>query len=80
MDPAKVRSYVLLNPERLAAMTQAKYAIPYTATLDASGRLAKLVIEAPPFRGGPKDRITYTFTGYGAQAAQTPPVGEIEKM
>jgi len=56
-------------------------ALPYEATLDAEGRLTKLVLDVPKFAETPAGKWTLDYTGYGAAAKQeAPPAAEVKEM
>lgn len=59
-----------------AEMGDAAKALPYTATLDDQGRLAKLVLDAPKSGETPAGAWTFEITGYGAQTAQEKPAAD----
>jgi hypothetical protein len=77
LDLTKLKSMALFNPEGIAKMGQHGAAVPFTATLDPAGRLAKLVVELPAAGRYPADPWRFTFSGYGTQRAQSNPTGLI---
>jgi hypothetical protein len=55
-------------------------AVPYTATLDAEGRLTKLVLDLPKFSDYPAGKWVTELGEYGtAKAAQAPPAAEVKE-
>ncbi|MFI5932871.1 hypothetical protein [Actinoplanes sp. NPDC051494] len=59
--------------------TQGKV-IPYEATLDAEGRLAKLVLDVPKLTDTPAGKWTVEFSEYGAATQpQAPPAAEVQE-
>jgi hypothetical protein len=55
-------------------------ALPYEATLDAEGRLSKLVLDVPKAGDTPAGKWTVNYTGYGAATEQKAPTGKIKDM
>ncbi|MFI7597186.1 hypothetical protein [Actinoplanes sp. NPDC049681] len=59
---------------------QAK-AVPYEATLDDEGRLAKLVLDMPKTGDSPAGKWTVEVSGYGkASKQEAPPAAEVKEM
>jgi hypothetical protein len=55
--------------------------LPYSATLDAQGRLSRLVLDLPAVESSPAAKWTIDITGYGAAAPQpTPPAAEVREL
>jgi hypothetical protein len=55
-------------------------ALPYEATLDAEGRLSKLVLDVPKAGDTPAGKWTVNYTGYGAATEQQAPTGKVKDM
>ncbi|MET0495048.1 MAG: hypothetical protein ABW000_18145 [Actinoplanes sp.] len=55
-------------------------ALPYEATLDAEGRLSKLVLDVPKVADTPAGKWTVNYTGYGEATEQQKPTGKVKEM
>jgi hypothetical protein len=55
-------------------------ALPYEATLDAEGRLSKLVLDVPKAGDTPPGKWTVNYTGYGEATEQKTPTGKVKEM
>jgi hypothetical protein len=80
LDATKTTDAGPFDTETIKAMGTAAAALPYTATLDDKGRLTKLAITAPKASSTPAGTWTISITGYGEQAAQAKPTGDIKDL
>jgi len=63
----------LLQPDQISAFGEAGKKVPFTATLDAQGRVAKLVLDMPKAGDLPAQPLTTTYTDYGSTVTITKP-------
>jgi hypothetical protein len=80
LDATKTTDAGPFDTKAIKAMGPAAAALPYTATLDDKGRLTKLEITAPKAGSTPAGSWTIAIIGYGEQAAQAKPTGEIKDL
>jgi hypothetical protein len=55
-------------------------AIPFTAAVDDSGRLTSLELDMPATSDTAAGKWSFAFTGYGEQAQQEKPTGQVQEM
>ena len=66
----------IAKPEELAALGEEAKNIPFTATLDADGRISKIVLKMPKVGDFPAADLTTTFTDYGASVEVPKPAAD----
>lgn len=59
---------------------QAATAIPFTAAVDDAGRLTALELDMPKTSDTEAGKWAFALTGYGAQAKQEQPTGQVQEM
>ena len=75
MDLAKSASG-LASPQELAALGDEAKNIPFTVTLDADGRISKIVMKMPKVGDFAAADLTTTFSNYGAPVEIPKPAAE----
>jgi hypothetical protein len=78
IDATKAADSDLLDAETVTALGDKAKAVPFTAKLDAQGRLTEFTVEVPAAGSVPASTVTVKYADYGAAAAvQAPPAGQV---
>lgn len=78
IDATKATDSDLLDAEVVSALGDKAKAVPFTAKLDAQGRLTEFTVAVPAAGSTPASTVTVKYAAYGtAAAAQAPPAGQV---
>jgi hypothetical protein len=74
LDLTRASDAEVVDPDGLTALGEAAKAVPFTATVDAGGRLASITVEVPAAGETPAHQFVVTYADYGSAPAVSPPV------
>ncbi|MEU4162360.1 hypothetical protein [Actinoplanes sp. NPDC026670] len=74
LDLTKVTDPMLLSAEQVTALGEAATSVPFTASVDAGGRLSALTTQIPAGGGKAGGTCRIAFTDYGKAATPAAPV------
>ncbi|MFG2053585.1 hypothetical protein ACGFI9_06075 [Micromonospora sp. NPDC048930] len=78
IDATKATDSDVLDAEAVRALGDKAKAVPFTAKLDAQGRLTEFTVEVPAAGSIPASTVTVKYADYGAATAvQAPPAGQV---
>ncbi|MFG3686253.1 hypothetical protein [Micromonospora sp. NPDC047740] len=78
IDATKASDSDLLDAETVKALGAQASAVPFTAKLDAQGRLTEFAVQVPAASGAEAQAVTVTYADYGSAAAvKAPPAGQV---
>ncbi|MEU2615282.1 hypothetical protein ABZ570_27430 [Micromonospora sp. NPDC007271] len=78
IDATKAGDSDLLDAETIKALADKASAVPFTAKVDAQGRLTELALQVPATGSTEAQTVTVTYADYGSAAAvQAPPAGQV---
>ncbi|MFU8870647.1 hypothetical protein [Micromonospora sp. SL4-19] len=78
LDATKATDSDLLDADTIKALGDKASAVPFTAKVDAQGRLTEFVVEMPAAGSAEAQTMTVTYADYGTAAAvKAPPAGKV---
>ncbi|BCL15676.1 hypothetical protein [Micromonospora sagamiensis] len=78
IDATKATDSDILDADALKALAGQASALPFTAKLDAQGRLVELGLEVPAAGSAPAQNLVVTYADYGTTTAvQKPPADQV---
>ena len=78
IDATKATDSDLLDADTVKALGAGASAVPFTAKVDAQGRLTEFAVEVPAADSGKAQTLTVTYADYGSAAAvKAPPAGDV---
>ncbi|GGR63062.1 hypothetical protein GCM10010169_01990 [Micromonospora fulviviridis] len=78
IDASKAADSDLLDAETVKALGTKATAVPFTAKLDAQGRLTEFAVQVPAAGAAEAQTVTVTYADYGtATAVQAPPAAQV---
>ncbi|MCW3838753.1 hypothetical protein ONA70_01395 [Micromonospora yasonensis] len=78
IDATKATDSDVLDAEVVKALGDKAKAVPFTAKVDAQGRLTEFAVQVPAAGSVPASTVTVTYADYGAATAvKAPPAGQV---
>ncbi|MEO3775324.1 hypothetical protein ABGB16_00430 [Micromonospora sp. B11E3] len=78
LDATKTTGSDLLDATTVTGLADKASAVPFTAKLDAQGRLVEFAVQLPAFGDSKAQNVTVTYADYGAvTAVQQPPADQV---
>ncbi len=78
IDATRATDSDVLDAQAVKALGDAAKAVPFTAKVDAQGRLTEFAVQVPAAGSVPASTVTVNYADYGAAAAvQAPPAGQV---